>query len=164
MTGPAKLAQHTFAAAALLWAQDQPAVVAENFQAYLLNSQTGKLSADILEGDRSTLTNAVIGQYHSSSTFLTLRLRVNHRAAFRNARVRLVAVEGPAPFGANAPPRMILDRISSLNPPGGDGLTHLGFWLPATGCKPIDLRVTITGIGTPAAAALTDRIPFVCYE
>ena len=147
-------------------AQGQPAVTAESVQAYLLNSLTGKLSANVLEGGRSTLTNAVIGEYRSSSTFLTVRIRVNHRAALRNARVRMVAVEGPAPFGvaAKAPARIVLDRTSALAAPGEDGLTYVGFWLPDTGCKPIDLRVTITGIGTPAAAALTDRIPFVCHE
>ncbi len=82
------------------------------------------------------------------------------------ARIRLLATEsGSMPFAANrgkASSRVMLDSTSGLGPVSAEGTTHVGFWLAGTGCRSISLKASL--IGVRDAAALTEVLPFACYE
>jgi hypothetical protein len=141
----------------------EPPVAVKSIHAYLLNGKTGQLSGDVLGENPASLTNAIIGEFQSRSTLVTVRLQVMQRAAVRDARVRLVATEGPNPFLSSVNPKksskVILDQTTAVGSVSEDGLTHVAFWLADTGCKPIALRVTVNG-GPPTLG----RLDFVCHE
>lgn len=137
------------------------------FQAYLFNSRTGALSGDMLAKDAPELGNVPSGKFASVSTLVVVRIELGKDAPIPDkARIRLLATEsGSMPFAANrgkASSRVMLDSTSGLGPVSAEGTTHVGFWLAGTGCRSISLKASL--IGVKDAAALTEVLPFACYE
>ena len=47
-------------------------------------------------------------------------------------------------------------------PVNADGITNVGFWLSATGCRSVTLKAFLVGV--TAAKPITEVLPFACYE
>jgi hypothetical protein len=56
---------------------------------------------------------------------------------------------------------VILDQTIAPGPPAADGTSHVGFWLPSTGCNPLKLTASIPGVPEAKAEA---ALGFACYE
>jgi hypothetical protein len=155
-----------FAAALLMLATLAAAADAPTFpqvakvSAFLLNSRTGQLSGDVI--GRDDLGNVPAGPLASVSTLVVVRIAFGPDGALPPpaARLRLVATV-PGPRGGKGA-RVLLDQAARLGPVAQDGTTHVGFWLPDTGCRPVTLRATLTGAARPAAARA--ELGFACYE
>lgn len=149
-----------------LAAQSRPEIVLERFQAFLFNARTGSLSADVLQEPRPDLGNVPIGSFASTSTLVVVKIKVGRAPTPKTLRVRLVATESGtakfAPKGVAGRDRVILDQSSPLGQQNEEGMTHVGFWLSGTGCRSVQLKATLTG--GPTSPALTETIPFICYE
>jgi hypothetical protein len=134
------------------------------FQAFLFNAKTGALSRDILHDPKPELGNIPIGEFASDATLVTVKIRVGKGA--RTLRVHLVAIEsGKSQFSVKQTPdrdRVLLDKTEPLGLANSDGFTYVGFWLPGTGCREIRLKAQLTGGGS--TAAISEVIPFTCYE
>jgi hypothetical protein len=137
------------------------------FKAYFFSSKTGALSADMLAKGAPEMGNVPSGDYASVSTFITVRVDVDHEAPVpQGLQIRLVATEsGAMPFASGRTKtgdRIILDSTSTLGPANADGSTYVGFWLPNTGCRSISLKALLVGVKD--APALSEMLPFTCYE
>ncbi len=137
------------------------------FKAYLFSSKTGSLSADMLAKGAPELGNVPSGDYASVSTFIAVRVDIDHEAPVpQSLRVRLLATEsGAMPFASGrtrARDRIILDSNGTLGPANADGSTYVGFWLANTGCRSIKLEAHLVGVKN--APTLAETLPFTCYE
>lgn len=146
-------------------AQDSARIA--GFQAYLFNSRTGELSADMLAKTAPEMGNVPSGKFASVSTLVVVRIEFGKHASIPDrAQVRLIATEsGSMPFAANRTKirsRVILDHTSRLGPVSAEGTTHVGFWLADTGCRSIGLKASMVGVSN--AASSTSVLPFACYE
>jgi hypothetical protein len=147
-------------------AGEEPPAHLGGFQALLFNSKTGAFSADVL-ADNRPLGNVPIGESASVSTFVIVDVHLVKDAPVpRNLRVRLVAIDsGAMPFSPKQPSarsRVILDQTSTVGPVNPDGVTHVGFWLAATGCRTILLKASLLGVR--GATPISTVLPFACYE
>jgi len=144
----------------------QQSVTLTGFQALLFNSKTGAFSADVLS-KHLQWGNVPAGEFASVSTLVIVKVQVPNSAPTpKGVRVRLTAIEkGSIPFAAKTtkePDRVILDRTEALGPVNADGVTNVGFWLSATGCRSITLKAFLVGV--TAAKPITEVLPFACYE
>lgn len=136
-------------------------------QAYLFSSKTGTLSADVLAKGAPELGNVPSGDFASVSTFVTVRVDLDRLAPVpQGVQIRLLATEsGAMPFASarsKARDRIIADSISTLGPANAAGSTYAGFWLAHTGCRAISLKAVLVGVKD--APALSEVLPFTCYE
>lgn len=137
------------------------------FKAYLFSSKTGALSADMLAKGAPEMGNVPSGDFASVSTFITVRVDLDRLAPVPHGlKIRLLATEsGAMPFSSSrgkARDRIILDSISALGPANAEGITYVGFWLANTGCRSISLKAFLVGVKD--APALSEVLPFTCYE
>ncbi len=148
--------------AAGAFAQAQPTI--DGIEARLFNSKTGNFSENILAAGSPELGNVPSGEFASVSTFIIVKVAFGPKAAKpANATVRLAASEGPTqPFASKQARKPLLNAVSKLGPVDADGNTYVGFWLNSTGCRSVQLKVTLTAFGKTATAAET--LPFACYE
>jgi hypothetical protein len=131
------------------------------FSAFLLNSRTGTLSADVLASGES-LGNVPAGPLASISTLVVVKVDFGKGMPVpRAARVRLIAT-ADAPARGKAAKLPLLDSVARVGPVADDGTAHVGFWLADTGCRAVTLKAAL--IGAPAATATTAELPFACYE
>jgi hypothetical protein len=130
---------------------DGPAPALE-LRAHLFNSRTGALSPDVLPLEGG-IGNAPAGEYASTSTLVVVRLVPSDgRPVAPRSQVRLTATIAG---------KLVLDRTARTGATDAEGATHVGFWLPATGCQPIQLQASLVGRANAAGSAL---LPFACYE
>ncbi|PSJ43026.1 hypothetical protein [Allosphingosinicella deserti] len=134
------------------------------FSAFLLNSRTGQLSADVM-ANADQLGNVPAGPLSAVSALVVVRIAFGAEAAVpEGARVHLVATEASVRGRAA---RVLLDRSARLGPVAQDGTTHVGFWLDDIGCATITLRARLasgTTKASNAAARGQAELPFTCYE
>jgi hypothetical protein len=144
----------------------EPALQVEGIQARLFYSKTGTFSDDILAKEPQRLGNVTVGEKASVSTFVTVKVRLlRGDPRTRELRVRLVVTESPGQVGGtkagSRAQRVILDQTMAPGPPAADGISHVGFWLPSTGCNPLKLTASIPGVPEAKAEA---TLGFACYE
>jgi len=126
------------------------------FSAYLLNSETGQLSGDMI-GREHELGNVPAGPLASTSTLVVVHIALGPKSILAG-QVRL---EVTARRHGSAR-RVLLNRVSRLGPIAKDGTTHAGFWLSETGCEKLEMKATLT-VGSERTSA-QGELPFNCYE
>ncbi len=130
-------------------------------QARLFHSRSGSFSTDVLQPAGPPLVNIVAAADPSTASLVTVVLTLPARAVLRSdARVRLVAREQLA----NGSMRMLVDRTLGVGAVARGGVAHYGFWLQGTGCRPVQLKATLTTPGQAAAPFVTATLPFACGE
>ncbi len=139
-----------------LSAQPGTAAGIAGFQAFLFNSGKGTFSPDIIK-NRVALGNVVASEYDSVSTFIVVAVSSGSAPLPETARLTLTATAAGRK-GA----RVLIDSSQRPKPSGNPGVTHVGFWLPDTGCDPVTLRATLTVGGR--AASQTTKLDFHCSE
>lgn len=147
------------------WAQT--ALRLGGFHAYLFNSKTGKLSADMLAKGAPELGNVPASEFASVSTLVVVRVEFGAQTAIpEKVQIRLIATDsGSLPFGekgGKARDVVILDKVSKLGPVNEKGHSFVGFWLEGTGCHNIRLKATVVGVKD--AVPLMGTLPFTCFE
>jgi hypothetical protein len=142
-----------------------PAVKVDGIQARLFYSKTGTFSDDILAKEPQRLGNVTVGDNASVSTFVTVKVKMTSGPKAREVLVRLVVIERPGRVrgakGGSRAPSVILDKTSVAGPFAADGVSHVGFWLPSTGCNPLTLTASIPGVPDATVEAV---LGFACYE
>jgi hypothetical protein len=141
-------------------ARDQPPTL--TLQAKLFYSKSANFSTDMLAPGGPELGNVVIRDDPSTSSFVIVAIAVadNQELPF-NARVRLVAREVTKAPGRS---RVVLDRTMTLVGGRKGGSTHVGFWLPDVGCRPVALVATLSAAKLPKPVSTEAMLPFVCNE
>jgi hypothetical protein len=143
-------------------AEDQSASVHLDLEARLFHKGSGTFSDDVLKPGGPDLVNVVAGKDPSTSTLVTAVVSSPADVVLPStARVRLTAVERTERRGRT---RTLLDRTVAVGSVAKGGVTHLGFWLDGTGCRPIELRASITVPGRAGPISATTSIPFACGE
>ncbi len=139
-----------------------------SLQAKLFNAKSGTFSTDILAAGAAELFNVVARDDPSSASFVIVSVALaDSKLVPSDSRVRLVArepVARSATSGKSAPARTLLDQTAKLGAISKGGVTHLGFWLPDTGCRPVQLKATLTVARQPIIISADSVIPFVCGE
>lgn len=131
-------------------------------QAKLFYSKSGSFSADMLAPGGPELGNVVIRDDPSTSSLVIVAITLNDAQELPfNSRVRLIARE---PASKRARSRVVLDRVVTLAGGRKGGVTHVGFWLPDIGCRPVELQATLSAAQLPKAIATKATLPFVCNE
>jgi hypothetical protein len=131
-----------------------------DIQAKLYRHKLGNFSSDVLAAGGPELGNVVAGDEASNATLVLVVVELAEKKAISSrSSVRLVARESQA-RGA----RVLLDRSQQLGTVDRGGRTHIAFWLPGTGCRPIALSATLTVNGEPAKISKNAELPFVCNE
>ena len=151
--------------APLLAGAASPAASSITISAFLLSSETGRLSPDAMIHP-DLLGNAVAGAASAHAALVRVKVAAGHGAPFPSgARVRLVArVSGARAIVGGAKGetgRVVLDRTVRLGPASANGDAYAGFWLDDVGCTPIALDATVL-----AAKPLHGHadLGFQCYE
>jgi hypothetical protein len=127
------------------------------FQAFLFNSGNGTFSPDVIK-NQIALGNVVASEYDSVSTFVVVDVESGSDTPLPDtARLRLTATEA-----GKKGKRVLLDSTQRPKTTGNPGVTHIGFWLPDTGCAVITLRATLIANGKVTAKTAT--LDFHCYE
>lgn len=135
-----------------------------SIEARLFGAKTGRFSKNVLAPDPPRLGDVISGENASTSTFVIVRVASDQPLA-KTARVRLVANGASRADGQRRPgfaTGRLLDSAVFL-PPVGPGTieTHVGFWLPDTGCLPIALKAELLDPPRrPVSAAA--RLEFRC--
>jgi len=131
------------------------------FSAYLLNSQTGQLSHDVIKHEDG-LGNVPASDFASVSTLVVVHVALGPESKLEG-QVQLEVTGGGAIFGPRRPVRrQLLNHVSRMGPIAKDGTTHVGFWLDDTGCETLTLKATVI-VGSTRASK-KDVVPFACYE
>ena len=126
------------------------------FSAYLLNSETGQLSGDMI-GREDELGNVPAGPLASTSTLIVVHVALGpERILAGQVRLEVTARRH------GAARRVLLNRVSRLSPIAKDGMTHVGFWLSETGCENLEMKATLT-VGSMRTST-QGELPFNCYE
>ncbi|MBK9440981.1 MAG: hypothetical protein IPN53_06520 [Comamonadaceae bacterium] len=133
-----------------------------SLQAKLFFSKSASLSADVLAPGGPELLNVVALDDPSTATLVLVAVALPRGLSLpSDSRVRLVALESAK---GRAPAKRLLDSTIPLGVVGTGGITHLGFWLPATGCRQVQLRATLTVARQAGAQSAQSLIPFACGE
>ena len=137
-------------------------------QAKLFNGKSGTFSTDVLASGAAELVNVVARDDPSNATFVIVAVTLaDGKVVLSDSRVRLVAHElGTRIAGTRkpSPSRTLLDKTVQLGSVSKGGVTHLGFWLPDTGCRPVQLKATLTVARQPISISAESLIPFACGE
>lgn len=139
----------------------EPAVRLE-LQARLFHSTSATFSNDVLAGEAPALFNVVARDDPSTASLVTVAVRLGPGVALRSDAMLRLTARNVAAGGAAA--RTLVDRALPVGAVASGGVTHVGFWLQGTGCRPVQLQATlaIPGQSPPLKAAAT--IPFACGE
>lgn len=151
--------------APLLSGAAPPAASSITISAFLLSSETGRLSPDAMIHP-DLLGNAVAGAASAHAALVRVKVAVVRGASLPSgARVRLVArVSGARTMVGGAKGeagRVVLDRTVRLGPASADGDAYAGFWLDDVGCAPIALDATVLAAKPLHGHA---ELGFQCYE
>ena len=131
-------------------------------QAKLFYSTSGSFSTDLLTTGGPELGNVVIRDDPSTSSLVIIAVTLADAQELPfNSRVRLVARE---PASKRARSRLVLDRVVTLAGGRKGGVTHVGFWLPDIGCRPVELQATLSAAQLPKSIVTKATLPFVCNE
>ncbi len=137
-------------------------------QAKLFNGTSGTFSTDVLLPGAAELVNVVARDDPSNSTFVIVAVTLaDGKVVPSDSRVRLVARElATRTVGTRkpSPARTVIDKTVQLGSVTKGGVTHLGFWLSDTGCRPVQLKATLTVARQPISISTDALIPFVCAE
>ena len=146
--------------ATLSQASEYPKVT--GFSAYLLNSQTGQLSRDVIEHNDALGNVPASNEFSSVSTLVVVHVNLGPENT-KKGQVQLEVTGGGATFGLRRPiSRKLLNHTSQMGPSAKDGTTHVGFWLDDTGCETLTLKATAI-VGTKRASK-EGTVGFACYE
>jgi hypothetical protein len=139
----------------------EPAVRLE-LQARLFHSTSATFSNDVLAGDAPALINTVARDDPSTASLVTVAVRLAPDMALRSDAMLRFTARSAAASGTAA--HTFVDRTLPVGAVASGGVTHVGFWLQGTGCRPVQLQATlaIPGQSPPLRAAAT--IPFACGE
>ncbi len=144
----------------------QDVSIIESVEARLFNSRTGEFSPDVLGENAPPLGNVIIGEFSSVSTFIKVKLRFPSGTSDRDPTVKLTARENNSmPFSDAVPKqgnKVILDSSARVGALNTDGSAYVGFWLENTGCKAIELTVSVSSSNKQNVKIVT--LPFACYE
>ena len=135
-----------------------------SLQAKLFFSKSASFSADVLAPNGPELVNVVARDDPSGATLVLVAVALPGGLSLpADSHVRLVAL---AAGKGRTPATRLLDSTVRLGVVGTGGTTHLGFWLPATGCRPVQLRATLTAARQSGAGSVSIQslIPFACGE
>ncbi len=131
-------------------------------EARLYYSGSGTFSDDVLKPGGPDLVNVVAHPDPSSASLVTVVISLAKDALLRApTRLRVVARERPEPHrGAHT----LVNSTVTVAPVARGGSTHVGFWLEGTGCRPIEVKATLTEAGRSAPVTATTLIAFSCAE
>ena len=131
-------------------------------QAKLFQHDSGTFSKDVLLPGGPPLGNVVAGEGASTSTFVTVLVALAPSVVLpSDSRVRLLVRAGKYRGLAAT---VLLDRTEPLGAVDRGGRIHIGFWLPKTGCRPLQLNATLTVARQPITLSTKAEIPFTCGE
>lgn len=162
--GPRKLstltALVTWATASTVFAASPDATL--TIQAKLFQHDSGTFSKDVLLPGGPPLGNVVAGEGASNSTFVTVLVALPQGVVLpSDSRVRLVVRAGKYRTLATT---VLLDRTEPLGAVARGGRIHIGFWLPKTGCRPLQLNASLSVARQAITLSKTAEIPFTCGE
>ncbi|MDE2159075.1 MAG: hypothetical protein KGJ30_09135 [Burkholderiales bacterium] len=140
----------------------QDALAQLQLEARLFQSTSGTFSADVLAPGGPELWNVVTGPDSSTAMLVVVAVKLAPGAVLRaQTPVRLIAREQATRGGHR---RILLDRSLPLGALARGGTTHLAFWLQGTGCRPLDLQVTMRAADAAAPLSAAATVPFACGE
>lgn len=126
-------------------------------EAKLFYSNSGRLSANILENPNIVLHNVVIGEGMvdgpSESTLLIVKVQGPAKASLDGLVLRITAT---------AEDDTLADREVEVGRMNSAGNYYAACWLDDTGCAPVDVEVQL--IAGKEARRAKVRIPFECSE
>lgn len=141
---------------------DDPGSPRLALEARLYHSGSGTFSADVLKQGGPELVNVVASEDPSNASLLTVVISLPDGAVLRTpTRLRVVARERPQ---AHKTAHTLADSTVTVAPVAKGGITHVGFWLEGTGCRPIEVKATLTEAGRSKSVTATTSIPFSCGE
>ena len=150
----------TYALAMITFAAPPDATI--TLQAKLFQHKTGTFSKDVLAADGPPLGNVATGEDASTATFITVLVALASGVVLpSDSRVRLQV--RAAKFRGSAA-SILLDRTEPLGSVDRGGHTHIGFWLPKTGCRPIQLSATVSVARQPITITTRSDLAFTCGE
>jgi hypothetical protein len=134
-------------------------------EAFLLSSETGKLSPNAIN-NADLLGNAVAGAATAQAALIRVKVAFGPGApSYSDAKLRLVAKvpRGAAMVGGmkSEAGRIVIDRAIWLGPAGDDGNAYAAFLLYDVGCSPIALDATLLTAKPLHGHA---DLGFQCYE
>ncbi len=133
-----------------------------SLQAKLFFSKSASFSPDVLTPGGPELVNVVARDDPSSATLVVVAVSLPRGLSLpADSRVRLVAL---AAGKGRMPAKRLVDSTVPLGVVSTGGVTHIGFWLPATGCQPVQLRATLTVARQGGTVLAQSLIPFACGE
>ena len=139
----------------------QPAVRLE-LQARLFYSISATFSNDVLAGDAPALFNVVARDDPSTASLVTVAVSIAPGVALRSDAMLRLTARSAGRRGAAA--RTFVDRAMPVGDVASGGVTHVGFWLQGTGCRPVQLQATLAIPGQPSTLKAAATIPFDCGE
>jgi hypothetical protein len=133
-----------------------------SMQAKLFFSASASFSPDVLAPAGPDLVNVVARDDPSGSTLVVVVVALPRGLSLpADSRVRLVAL---ASGKGRTPAKRLVDSTVPLGVVGTGGVTHIGFWVPGTGCQPVQLRATLTVARQGGAVSAQSLVPFTCGE
>lgn len=136
-------------------------------EAFLLSSETGKLSPDAIT-HTELLGNAIIGAATAKAALIRVKVALESGATTSSdTKLRLLAHVPRGAFyvgGAKSEAgRIIMDRTVGLGPTGPDGNAYAAFLLYDVGCSPLSLDATLLTDTDKPLHGHAD-LGFQCYE
>ncbi len=139
----------------------EPAVRLE-LQARLFHSASATFSNDVLAGDAPALVNVVARDDPSTASLVTVAVRLAPGVSLRSDAMLRLTARSAAARGTAA--RTLIDRALPVGAVASGGVTHVGFWLQGTGCRPVQLQATLAIPGQSPPLKAVASIPFACGE
>jgi hypothetical protein len=144
----------------------EPAVAPtiSDVRAQLFQNKTATWSEDVLDPKYGGLWNTIAGPGSSNAALVVVEVSGAAGGTYTGFfgpgtkyAVRLVARE----VGRNA---KVLDQSQTIPVLNDQGKAYLAFMVHQDGCKPVNLKVTVVGVGLRAGKPVERSLNFACGE